>query len=126
MQICQTHKIATVHRYLLKYPRIESYRKLKEIARDMIRTDKPTFVWMLESFREAYRADFEARIFDNKTLEHKRAHPRLHLAYNSLMRDIDRLFISLDFIQMIQENIHTTNRIEGIFSHLKPKVRLHR
>jgi transposase-like protein len=126
VQTCQTHKIATIHRYLLKYPRIESYRRLKEIARDMIRTDKPSFIFMLESFRETYRADFEARVLDNKTLEYKRAHPRLHLAYNSLMRDIDRLFVSLDFIQTIRENIHTTNRIESVFSHLKPKVKLHR
>jgi transposase-like protein len=126
VQTCQTHKIATIHRYLLKYPRIESYRRLKEIARDMIRTDKPSFVSMLERFREAYKTDFEARVFDTKTLEYKRAHPRLHLAYNSLMRDIDRLFISLDFIQTLGENIHTTNRIECVFSHLKPKVKLHR
>ncbi len=126
VQTCQTHKIATIHRYLLKYPRIESYRRLKEIARDMIRTDKPSFISMLESFRETYRADFEARVLDYKTLEYKRAHPRLHLAYNSLMRDIDRLFVSLDFIQTIKENIHTTNRIECVFSHLKPKVKLHR
>lgn len=126
VQTCQTHKIATIHRYLLKYPRIESYRALKEIARDMIRTDKPSFISMLETFRETYRADFEAKVLDSKTLEYKRAHPRLHLAYNSLMRDIDRLFVSLDFIQSFGENIHTTNRIECVFSHLKPKVKLHR
>jgi transposase-like protein len=126
VQTCQTHKITTIHRYLLKYPRIESYRKLKEIARDKIRTDKPSFLSMLESFREIYRTDFEARILDSKTLEYKRDHPRLHLAYNSLMRDIDRLFVSLDYIKIIQENINTTNRIECVFSHLKPKVKLYR
>ena len=58
VQICQTHKIATIHRYLLKYPRLESYRELKRIARDMIRTDKVTFVWMLEHFRVRYEKDF--------------------------------------------------------------------
>lgn len=126
VQICQTHKIAMIHRYLLKYPRRESYRELKRIARGMIRTDKPTFLGMLESFRETYWSDFDERIFDSKTLTYKKAHPRLHLAYNSLIRDMHRLFISLDFIQTIHENIHTTNRIEWVFSHLKPKVKLHR
>ena len=126
VQICQTHKIATIHRYLLKYPRLESYRELKRIARDMIRTDKLTFLWMLESFRETYKSDFAERIFDSKTLKYKKAHPRLHLAYNSLIRDMSRLFASLDFIQTLQENIHTTNRLEGVFSHLKSKMKLHR
>ena len=66
------------------------------------------------------------RTLDSKTLNYKWLHPRLHLAYNSLTRDIDRLFVSLNYIQTIQENINTTNRIEGVFSHLKPKIKLHR
>jgi hypothetical protein len=32
VQICQAHKIATIERYLLKYPRIESYKRLKKIT----------------------------------------------------------------------------------------------
>lgn len=126
MQICQSHKIATADRYLLKHPRLISHRELKRIAHDMVRTDKITFVWMLERFREDYKEDFEAKILDHKTLEYKRAHPRLHKAYNSLIRDIDRLFVSLPFIRIINKNINTTNRIECEFSHLKPKVKVHR
>ena len=126
VQSCQTHKIATVHRYLLKYPRIESYRRLKEIARDMTKTDKVTFISMLERFRESYRSDFDERAFDPVLLEYRRRHPRLHLAYQSLLRDMDRLFVSLDFTKTIGQNINTTNRIECVFSHLKPKVKLHR
>jgi len=126
VQICQSHKIATIDRYLLKHPRIESYRELKRIAHDMVRTDKTTFIWWLEEFKKQYIKDFEIRELDTKTLKYRYVHPRLLLAYRSLLRDIDRLFVSLPFIQTIGRNINTSNRIECEFSHLKPKVKLHR
>ena len=134
VQICQAHKIATIDRYLLKYPRIESYKILKEITHGMVNTDKETFLWQLQTFREKYDADFRKQELDIKTLKDRYIHPRLRLAYNSLMRSIDQLFICLDSIQTLQQNhpnlknpiINTSNRIEWIFSHLKPKVKLHR
>lgn len=126
VQICQSHKIATIDRYLLKRPRLESYRELKRIAHDMIRTDKATFIWMLEEFKTKHSKDFETRELNIDTLQHRYVHPRLHLAYKSLIRDLDRIFISHEFIQIIHQNINTTNRIECEFSHLKPKVKLHR
>lgn len=134
VQICQAHKIATIERYLLKYPRIESYKVLKEISHGMIHTDKATFLWLLEEFRKKYDADFRKQELDIRTLKERYIHPRLRLAYNSLIRNIDQIFICLDFIQTIQRNhpnlrnpiINTSNRIECLFSHLKPKVKLHR
>jgi hypothetical protein len=120
IQLCQAHKIATIDRYLLKYPRIESYKKLKEITHGMVHTDKTTFLWQLQSFREKYDADFRKQELDTKTLKDKYVHPRLHLAYNSLVRSRDQLFVSLDFIQTLQQDyptlknpiINTSNRIE--------------
>lgn len=126
VQVCQSHKIATVDRYLLKHPRLESYRELKRIAHDMTKTDKSTFIWMLEDFRLKYAKDFETRELDKKSLRHRYIHPRLHLALKSLLRDIDRLFVYLDFGLKIEKNINTSNLIECEFSHLKPKVKLHR
>ena len=134
IQLCQAHKIATIDRYLLKYPRIESYKKLKEITHGMVNTDRSTFLWQLTEFRKKYDADFRQQELDTKTLKDKYIHPRLHLAYNSLVRSRDQLFVCLDFIQTLQKNhsvlknpiINTSNRIEWIFSHLKPKVKLHR
>lgn len=73
-----------------------------------------------------YAKDFEARVLNPKTLKYRPMHPRLHYAFKTLIRDLDRLFICHDFIQIIGKEINTSNRIEGIFSHLKPKVKLHR
>jgi transposase-like protein len=81
---------------------------------------------MLEEFRERYDSDFQIKELDIKTLKYRYIHPRLHLAFKSLMRDMDRLFVSLDYLKIIKKNINTSNRIECVFSHLKPKVKLHR
>jgi hypothetical protein len=101
-------------------------------------------LWQLEEFREKYDEDFRKQELDIQAMRKKwiystedkymLLHPRLHLAYNSLMRSRDQLFVCLDFIQRFQQNhptlknpiINTSNRIEWIFSHLKPKVKLHR
>ncbi len=120
IQLCQAHKIATIDRYLLKYPRIESYKKLKEITHGMVYTDRSTFLLQLTEFRKKYDEDFRKQELDNKTLKDKPVHPRLHYAYNSLIRSRDQLFVCLDFIQTIQQDhpnlknpiINTSNRIE--------------
>jgi hypothetical protein len=120
VQLCQAHKIATIDRYLLKYPRIESYKVLKEITHEIVNTDKVTFLWQLQEFKKKYDADFRKQELDIRTLKNRYIHPRLHHAYSSLMRSIDQLFVCLDFIQTIQKNhphlknpiINTSNRIE--------------
>jgi hypothetical protein len=120
IQLCQAHKIATIDRYLLKYPRIESYKKLKEITHGIVHTDKATFLWQLQSFRERYDTDFRKQELDTRTLKDRYIHPRLRLAYNSLMRSRDQIFVCLDFIQILKQNhptlnnpiINTSNRIE--------------
>ena len=86
----------------------------------MVTTDKATFLWQLQQFRKKYDADFRKQELDIKTLRDKYIHPRLRLAYNSLMRNMGQMFICLDFIQIIQQNhpnlknpiINTSNRIE--------------
>jgi hypothetical protein len=86
----------------------------------MVNTDRSTFLWQLEDFRKRHDEDFRQQELDIKTLKDKYIHPRLHLAYNSLMRSRDQLFACLDSIQTLQQNhpnlknpiINTSNRIE--------------
>jgi len=66
----------------------------------------------MEEFRSQYSKDFEIKELDPKTLKYRFIHPRLHNAYKSLLRDINRLFVSLGSIQTIDQNINTSNRIE--------------
>ena len=127
VQTCQAHKIATVDRYLLKFPRRESYRVLKEIAHGMVSTDEAMFRWLLERFFEVFQDDLEIRIPDRKTGRERYAHPRLRRAYRSLVRDLDRLFICHRFLKETgRKELNTTNRLECVFSHMKPKIGVHR
>lgn len=67
----------------------------------MIHADKSTFIWILEEFREKYAKDFDAKTLNPRTLMYRPMHPRIHYAYKTLIRDLDRLFICHDFIQTI-------------------------
>ena len=78
----------------------------------MIRTDQQTFEWMFDEFRKKYSEDFAKKELDSKTLKDRYVHPRLHYAFNSLRRDINRLFIYQDFYLTLKKEINTTNRIE--------------
>jgi hypothetical protein len=71
IQLCQAHKIATIDRYLLKYSRIDSYKKLKEITHGMVHTDRSTFLWQLEEFREKYDEDFRKQELDIQAMRKK-------------------------------------------------------
>ena len=127
VQTCQAHKIATADRYLLKYPRRESYRVLKRIAHEMAVTDEATFRWLLDEFRKVFGDDLEMKIPDRKTGRGRYAHPRLRRAYRSLVRDLDKLFVCHRFLRETGgKEINTTNRIECVFSHAKPKTGVHR
>ena len=127
VQTCQAHKIGTADRYLLKFPRRESYRVLKETAHGMVRTDEATFRWLLGRFAEVFRKDFDAKIPDWKTGRERYAHPRLRRAYSSLARDVGKLFVCHRFLaETGGKEINTTNLMESKFSHMKPKIGAHR
>jgi len=127
VQTCQAHKIATADRYLLKFPRRESYRALKEIAHGMVRTDEATFRWLLGEFAGIFRGDLEARKRDWATGGEKYAHPRLRRAYSTLVRDLGKLFVCHRFLSETGgKEINTTNLMESKFSHMKPKIGVHR
>lgn len=127
VQTCQAHETATADRYLLKFPRRESYRVLKWVAHEMTRTDSATFRWLLERFREAFGEDLEMRIPDRRTGRERYAHPRFRRAYRSLVRDLDRLFVRRRFLRETGgKEINTTNLMESKFPHMKPKIGVRR
>jgi len=127
VQLCQAHKIALADRYLLQNPRRESARALKALAHLMVSTDEATFRWGLESFARDFRADLEAKAVSWRTGKARYAYPRLRKAYRSLEKDAGRLFVCHRFLRETGGvQVNTSNRIEGSFSHLKPKVKVHR
>ncbi len=127
VQLCQAHKIALVDRYLLQNPRRESARVLKALAHLMVSTDEATFRWRLEAFARDFREDLEAKAVSWRTGRSRYAYPRLRKACRSLEKDAGRLFVCHRFLRETGgKEVNTSNRVENDFSHLKPKVGLHR
>ncbi|PIZ01609.1 hypothetical protein COY60_02725, partial [Candidatus Gracilibacteria bacterium CG_4_10_14_0_8_um_filter_38_28] len=123
-QMCQFHQVAIIRRYVTKKPKIQANKDLKVLGELLTRTDKETFEYALDLYAETYK-DFlkeKSTGADGKT---RYTHKKTRSAYFSLRRNLQYLFVWYNRPGKLKIP-NTTNGLEGYFSHLKSKVRIHR
>lgn len=125
VQLCQFHQMLIVRRYITQDPDIEASKALLDLANDITRMDKESFVGALDDWYEKYKDVVNERVQDRrikrKTPPYMR--PRLRSAYLSLKRNMPLLWTFYDHPETGLPN--TNNGIEGMFSDIKTKVRVH-
>ena len=123
-QMCNFHQVAIIRRYITKKPKLEANKTLKSITELLVHTDKETFSYYIKLYWEYYK-DFlnEKAIWKNWKLHY--VHKRTRSAYNSLKNNLKYLFTRYDYIWKV-DIPNTTNWLEWVFWHIKPKVSLHR
>ncbi|MCQ2180311.1 MAG: hypothetical protein MJY91_09470 [Bacteroidales bacterium] len=125
VQLCQFYQMLIVRRYITQDPDIEASKALLDLTNDITRMDKESFVGALVDWYEKYKDVINERVQDRrikrKTPPYKR--PRLRSAYLSLKRIMPLLWTFYDHPETGLPN--TNNGIEGMFSDLKTKVRVH-
>ena len=125
VQLCQFHQILTVRRYLTREPEIEAAKGLLELAKSITKTDKESFVGLFNEWYAKYKEVVNERVNDKrikkKTPPYMR--PRLRSAYLSMKRNMPLLWTFYDNPNLGIPN--TNNGLEGIFSDLKTKLRVH-
>jgi len=123
-QMCNFHQVAIIRRYITKKPKLEANKALKWISELLVHTDKETFNYYIELFWETYK-DFlnERALWKNWKLHY--IHKRTRSAYKSLKNNLKYLFTRYDYIWKV-EIPNTTNWLEWLFWHIKPKISLHR
>ena len=89
----------------------------------MTKTDKESFMRALEQWHERYRDVLNERIHDRRMKTPPYMRPKLRSAYLSLKRNMRWLWTFYDNPQLHIPN--TNNGLEGIFSDIKSKVRVH-
>ena len=126
VQMCQFHQMLTVRRYLTQEPDLEASRELMDLVNIITKTDKESFTGALNEWYGKYKDVINERVHDKrirrKTPPYMR--PRLRSAYLSLKRNMPLLWTFYDYPQTGLPN--TNNGLEGLFSDLKSKVRVHR
>ena len=125
VQLCQFHQMLIVRRYITQDPDIEASKALLDLTNDITRMDKESFVGALDDWYEKYKDVVNERVQDRrikrKTPPYMR--PRLRSAYLSLKRNMPLLWTFYDHPEIGLPN--TNNGIEGMFSDIKTKVRVH-
>ena len=125
VQLCQFHQMLMVRRYLTQEPELDASRELLELVNNITSMDKESFA---EAFGEWYDRNKDVvneRVHDRrikrKTPPYMR--PRLRSAYLSIKRNMPLLWTFYDHPELGIPN--TNNGLEGIFSDIKTKLRVH-
>lgn len=124
IQFCQFHQIQIVKRYIPKKARTEAARSLRRIALGLAKTSELEFIKALD----AWHLEHEDFLNEKSPSECKRGwcytHRRLRSAYRSLRTNLPYLFIYQN--KPVLQMPNTTNHCDGLFSHIKQKVLIHR
>ena len=126
VQMCQFHQIMIVRRYLTQDPDIRASIELLSLIKEITRMDKESFIDAFDKWYERNIDTLNERVIDKrirrKTPPYMR--PRLRSAYLSIKRNMQFLWTFYDYPETGLPN--TNNALEGVFSDIKSKTRVHR
>lgn len=126
VQMCQFHQILIIRRYLTQEPDLEASVQLLDLVKSITRMDKESFIGAFNEWYEKYKDVLNERVHDKRIKRNMSPYmrPRLRSAYLSLRRNMPLLWTFYDHPETGLPN--TNNGIEGLFSDLKGKLRVHR
>ena len=118
-----TYLLTQHHLQALTEPDLEASKELLSISRIMTKTDKDSFIGMLEQWHSKWKTFISERSVDTKSGKSYYTHKRLRSAYLSLKRNMNYLWTFYDYPNLGIPN--TNNGIEGTFTDIKSKLRVH-
>ena len=125
VQLCQFHQVLTVRHYLTQEPDLDASRELLDLVNGIAKTDEESFIGAFDEWYERNKDIVNERVHDKrikkKTPPYMR--PRLRSAYLSIKRNMPLLWTFYDNPNIGLPN--TNNGLEGIFSDIKTKLRVH-
>ncbi len=125
VQFCQFHQIAAVKRYIPSRTKTEAARALRSIALRLSSLNRIQCETALGAWHVLYGEFLRERTYSEKNKRRwQYTHRRLRSAYRSFHRNLPCLFTFEAF-----PHLHipkTTNHCDGLFSHLKERISMHR
>jgi len=124
-QLCQFHQFATVTRYISKKPKLIASQELRQLMFQLKNTDESSFKYWLDGWYKKWEEFLSEQTIHSITKKKSWTHKRLRSAYRSIKRNLPLLFTFERNLPHILIPT-TTNSLDGYFSHLKNKLRVHR
>ena len=126
VQMCQFHQILITRRYLTQESALEASNELLNLVKAITKMDKESFIGAFEEWHDKYKDILNERVSDKRLKRQTPPYmrPRLRSAYHSLKRNMPLLWTFYDLPDTGLPN--TNNALEGVFSDIKSKLRVHR
>ena len=123
MQMCQFHQVAIITRYITRNPKLQAGIELKSLIHELTKSSRTEFNIQLNKWHQKWRSFLMEKSYSEETGKWHYTHRRLQSAYRSLKTNLPHLFTYLEYPDLNIPN--TTNSLEGFFSNLKTKLRVH-
>jgi len=123
VQMCQFHQVAIVTRYITRNPKLEAGIELKSLTHNLTHSTRSEFTEQLNVWYNRWKKFLNEKSFSEENRKWSFTHRRLRSAYRSLKTNMKYLFAYLEYPDLGIPN--TTNSLEGKFSRLKTKLRVH-
>lgn len=119
IQMCLFHQKAIIRRYITDRPRTQCGMELKQLMKLLCKLEsQQEFIDRFYRLKEKYHS------FLHERHEQKYKHTGLRSAFRSLDQNMMYLFTYTDYKDL---NIKpTTNHLEGLFGHVKERIKIHR
>ena len=122
VQMCQVHQQRIIQKYLTLSPELQPSKELLSLSRLLTNTDKESFIGAFNKWAKKWDSFLKERSVDNLG-KSRYTHQRLRSAYLSLKRNMKWLWTFYDNPNLGIPN--TNNALEGSFTDIKTKVRVH-
>ena len=123
IQMCQFHQVAIITRYITRNPKLQAGIELKNLIHKLTRSSRTEFNILLNKWHQKWESFLKEKSYSEETEKWHFTHRRLRSAYRSLKTNMPYLFTYLEYPDLDIPN--TTNSLEGFFSNLKTKLRVH-
>lgn len=123
VQICQFHQMKTVTKYLTRKPETLAGQELRGIMLTLPRSNGKEFAKLLSAWKKEWNEFITDKTYVLGTKYWYYTHKKVRGAYLSLERNLPYLFTYQKFPELKIPN--TTNSLDGSFSHLKDKIKIH-
>lgn len=123
VQMCQYHQMAIITRYITRNPLLEAGKDLYQIIRKLAKVHESDFVYYLNEWYDNWAEFLVEKTVHPETGKWHYTHRRIRSAFRSLKTNLPYLFTYQKYPELGIPN--TTNGLEGVFSNLKTKLRVH-
>lgn len=123
VQICQFHQMKTVTKYLTRRPETPAGQELRSIMLQLPRSTEKEFTRLLANWKKDWPNILTDKTYVTGSKYWYYTHKKIRGAYLSLERNLLYLFTYQKYPELDIPN--TTNSLDGSFSHLKDKIKIH-